>query len=608
MLFYNDTHKNSLKNNLNFWHSVAEDACDGLLIVDEVGIIIYANKKATELFNYPVRKILGVPQTKFCLAEQIDRYNSFFQRAVKENKSVTGEVSLIDRLGSEILIEANWLPVRLDNRLFVKVTLHDVRKPKKTEDRLSRINVILSLVNQCNTLLLRSKDETSLLKKVCHLLVKEGGYRFVWVGFAEQANDKLVRPMAWAGYEEEYLKNTRTSWSDDKWGGGPTGMTIKLRKPTICHNIAVDSACITWREEALKRGYSTHLALPLIINGETIGALNIYSAKIGAFDKLEVYFLFRLADNLSCGILRSRNLQRQNLIEKKLTEAEKTYKSVFENTGTIMVVVEDDTIISLVNSEFEKTSGYTRQDVEGKKSFKDFVLADDLGRLLKYHLWRRTDPLKVPASYEAKLVDKQGSIKSFLLTGSLIPGTKRSIISAIDLTDRIRVEQTLKESEEKFKTLAEYSPNMVFVMQDSGMVYVNPECTKITGYSRNELLSPNFDFHQLIAPESVKKVNQALKKHLAGQNIPPYEYKIIKKNGEIIEAINATKLINYNGKIAIIGIVTDISKQKEIEYKFQARAEALEKINNLLVGRELRMLELKEEIKKLKTQLGQAED
>jgi GAF domain-containing protein len=89
-------------------------------------------------------------------------------------------------------------------------------------------------------------------------------------------------------------------------GQGPTGRAIRSGKPSIARNIPTDPNFAPWSAEALKRGYSSSIALPLISNGQTFGALNIYSTSPDAFTKDEVYLLTELADDLAYGIIAVR--------------------------------------------------------------------------------------------------------------------------------------------------------------------------------------------------------------------------------------------------------------------------------------------------------------
>lgn len=120
-------------------------------------------------------------------------------------------------------------------------------------------------------------------------------------------------------------------------------------------------------------------------------------------------------------------------------------------------------------------------------------------------------------------------------------------------------------SDELFRTVTEFSPNMIFINQRGRVIYVNRKCEEIMGYTRKEFLSPGFDFYSLTAPESRGLVATAFGRHQRGGEVEPYEYVLLTKTGKRLDAIITTKLITVGREPAILGIVTDISARKEAE-------------------------------------------
>jgi PAS domain S-box-containing protein len=133
--------------------------------------------------------------------------------------------------------------------------------------------------------------------------------------------------------------------------------------------------------------------------------------------------------------------------------------------------------------------------------------------------------------------------------------------------------KALRESEQKFRSIAECSPNMIFINSKGQVVYANKRCEEILGYKRKEFYSPGFDFLTLIAKESQNLVKKSYRKHLNGEEVLPYEYTLITKKGTKIEAIINTKLIDYRGERAILGIVTDITERKKMEKELEESEE-----------------------------------
>ena len=148
-------------------------------------------------------------------------------------------------------------------------------------------------------------------------------------------------------------------------------------------------------------------------------------------------------------VLKSLELeisQRQKA-EELLRESEKKYRTVFDNTGTATVIIEEDTSISLANSKFEDLTGYARKELEGKKSWTEFVGTEDLERMKKQHELRRKNGNAALTAYEFRIIDRKGDMKDILLTIDMIPGTKQSIASLQDISDHKRLEEEILKAQ-----------------------------------------------------------------------------------------------------------------------------------------------------------------
>jgi len=130
-------------------------------------------------------------------------------------------------------------------------------------------------------------------------------------------------------------------------------------------------------------------------------------------------------------------------MDRKLRESEWTYRTIFENTGNATIFIEEDTKISLANREFEQLSAYNRDEIEGKKSWTEFISPEDLDRMLEYHRLRRIDPSAAPRNYEFRFIDRFGDVKDIYMTADLIPGTRKSVASFMNITEQKRLESEI---------------------------------------------------------------------------------------------------------------------------------------------------------------------
>jgi PAS domain S-box-containing protein len=193
---------------------------------------------------------------------------------------------------------------------------------------------------------------------------------------------------------------------------------------------------------------------------------------------------------------------RRRRAEDALKESELRYRTLFENSGTAIMITDDDTTISLANSEFFRLTGYTEDEICGKISWKKLVFHEDLESMVSLHRGRRVHPDEVVKQYEFRMVTKMGNIRNMLVTVDVIPGTEKSVASLIDITARITAEIALKKKTEElidaYKKLEEVEEEVV---QQFGSIIKNLELERekeaIPAAEDEQWLSQHFPSHLL---------------------------------------------------------------------------------------------------------------
>jgi PAS domain S-box-containing protein len=140
-----------------------------------------------------------------------------------------------------------------------------------------------------------------------------------------------------------------------------------------------------------------------------------------------------------------KEIKDRKIAENAALESEIYYRTIFENTGTAIILIEEDMTISRVNSEAERIIGFSKEEIEGKKKWTEFVVKEDLKGLKGYYTLRN-DPIAHPTEYETKVKNKAGNIKDLLVTIVSIPGTQKQLASILDITKRKIAENEIESS------------------------------------------------------------------------------------------------------------------------------------------------------------------
>jgi PAS domain S-box-containing protein len=320
----------------------------------------------------------------------------------------------------------------------------------------------------------------------------------------------------------------------------------------------------------------------------THGGVQVYESRFckADFALREVIFhkaAYTNSQGQVCGLIGAiLDVTEYKKAEKDLRESEKHYRSIFENTGAATIIVEEDTTISLANTKFAILSGYSKDELEGIKSWKDFVAFEsELEVMEKYHHQRRVHSKDVPQEYEFHFSDRYGKIRNVSLTIDIIPETGKSIASIMDITELKQAQQALSEREQKYRLLAENTADIIWsVDADLNFTYVSPSIERILGYTRKEAYE--IGLAQRITPAGYRMLMDKYHKAKAGQltGSLTVELEQIHKSGSIVPVeVSMRPLFDPDHHlVGIQGVTRDITlrkKEERIKHTHKRRLRAL---------------------------------
>jgi len=265
----------------------------------------------------------------------------------------------------------------------------------------------------------------------------------------------------------------------------------------------------------------------------------------------------------------------RKMAEEALREGEKKYRHLIEHSDEAIIVVQDG-IAKLVNHRTIEFTGYSEQEVQSMSIFT-FVHPDDRAMVMERYQ-KRMKSGESPTRYAFRVCSKDGSTKWAEINISIIDweGRPATLNFLTDITERRQAEDALRESEYRYRMLIENANEAIFVIQDGRICFANPKLEQIGKYTMEELSQK--PFLEFVHPDDRAIVGEQHKQRIAGKPLNDnYAFRIVTKEGSVLwMEINAS-LITWNGRQAVLVLLSDITRRKfseealkESEGKFRA--------------------------------------
>lgn len=554
-----------LKESEEKFRVLVENSQDLIMVTQANGIISYLSPACKKVLGWDPESLLGTRPDIF-YPEDAHRVQKTLESALKGKSGMNLEYRIVTKEGAVKWVSHSWSPVMLRGKLkVVSSTVRDITDRKQSEELLRKLNRTLLLLTDSNRLLVKAKDEQVLLQGICRILVKQGGYRMAWFGVAENDPKKSVRPVAHAGVEKGYLGNARFSWGRNKWGHGPTGTAIRSGKPCFVGDIPRDPKYLPWRAAANKRGYASLISLPLVAEGKSIGALNIYSGVPNAFNKEEIALLEQLAEDIAYGLVARRTEEKRIKAVHDLKTSEKKFRRLFEAAKDGILIVDAKTgKITDSNPFLEKLMGYKKKELLGKKAWEVSMLHDVITSRNRF---RELVRKKYVRYEDLPLRAKDGTEKAveFVSNVYAVNGDRVIQSNIRDITLRKNALDALHESEEKYRRLTENMNDVIYSMDLNGVLtYMSPSA-KQYGVDPQKMVLHHFQ--EFIFPADVERTMGEFQRSFKTGKSFSTEFRIIGKRGRIYWIEDNGKFqYDESGKpISLTGTLRDVTERKKFE-------------------------------------------
>lgn len=494
--------RNKLAESEKKYRRYIDNAPNGVFICDEHGRYLEVNDKAVETTGYSKEELLTMSINDMISDENKELGLHHFQTLLKEGKSF-GEVPFIHRDGTVRWWQVN--SVKLSETRFLGFT-QDITEKIEMEQKLQRI------FNMSSEFICEADINTATFTKINPTFINVLGYseeellahsflEFIHPDDIEPTqaviDEQLQRGKKVLSFINRYrCKDGSYVWLD--WNSHPVSEKgflyaiarditddkikekeiIQSKKETeMILNTAADGIRIVTKDFKIKTMNDTIVEMTNTTKADGIGqyCFDVFKSNNCGTENCSMVKILRTGKGFEEDEIRissdgrkipciskitpykDENNEIVGIIEDfrditSLLETEAKFQNIFENKGTAMGMFGDDGVITLCNSKFEEISGFRKMEINGKMKWSDFVVKEDLERMMKYHR-QRSEGGNPPSEYVCDVINKQGERKTMIVNIGVMPNSKERIVSLTDITKQKIAENKLLNAHNELKDL-----------------------------------------------------------------------------------------------------------------------------------------------------------
>ncbi|UCE26940.1 MAG: PAS domain S-box protein [Candidatus Coatesbacteria bacterium] len=256
----------------------------------------------------------------------------------------------------------------------------------------------------------------------------------------------------------------------------------------------------------------------------------------------------------------SMDVTERKRAEEALRESEERYKKISSNLpkGAVHIMDKDFRYV-FSDGEVLREIGLPDEELAGKSIYD--VLPPDIAQMVAENYKRVIGGESV--TFEGDFAGRTFLCNAVPLEG---PDGERDqiLVLSTDISDHVRAEKSLKESEEKYRSLVEQAIDGIAIIQDGRFLFANRAAARMLGYTPDELAGT--EFTEIVVPEVHDELVDRYRRRIAGENVPPiYETKLLRRDGATIDVEINAGVFDYNGRPADLAFARDIRERKRAE-------------------------------------------
>lgn len=318
----------------NRYRRLFETAKDGILLLNaETAQIEDANPFLIELLGYSHAELLGKKLWEIGAFKDASLSKEAFIELQEKGFIRYDDLPLVAKSGTVIYVEFVSNSYECEGMQVIQCNIRDNTKRHLGEIALKATTRALKIISEGNLALLKAETESILFSEYCRITVETGHYSMAWIGIDDNGDNKTIAPITLYKQDEGYSALPNSTWAESTRGNGPIARAIRSKQIQFVGDISTDQTILPWRDEAIKYGFQSCIAVPFQLPDGVMACLSLYSTKQVIWSKPECMLLQQLAADLAFGIAALQATAAKVAFQDKLRESLEQTIQVIADAG-----------------------------------------------------------------------------------------------------------------------------------------------------------------------------------------------------------------------------------------------------------------------------------
>ena len=446
---------------------------------------------------------------------------------------------------------------QFDRSLLLRAARYAIER-KRAERRIHHLNQVLQAIHDVNRLIARERDPGRLFQQVCDILLHTRGYQRVQI--------RLIRPGSQHIVIAAHADAGPYQGDDDSAGCDP-------HLSDLARSVLATGEPGVWSSAR-----ASAVGVPIAHASHTFGVLQVCTTLAHALDAQERSLLITLGGDLAVALQSIEDETARKQAEESLHQNAKRFRALIEKSSEAIALIAGDGIILYESPAVTRVWGYDVNELIGRSAFELIHPNDEHDAVSLFAGILQQPGASATALFRYR--HKNGSWLWLEVTGTNLlaePSVGAFVVNFRDVTEQKRAEDALRESEARFRRLAENAQDLIYRyrLDPPGFEYVSPAAETLTGYTPEEHYADPYLGYRLVHPDDRHLLDEVMQGTRPLSE--PLTLRWTRKGGSILwtEQRNVPVYDDAGRYVALEGIARDVTVQKNTEALLRKRTEQI---------------------------------